>query len=301
MATKLTKNEIKRLENLGITSLKTVEEATAKAIKKLNEIDCIGFDDEELDTMLSILETYATDSGVVEELEDEPIEDDFAVEANTEETESVENDEMGWEDKKISDDDICDTIRLELAVSEKSGDLPKDEPEPKVKKQNWKKPSTSAPVSKKETAKPAAKVEKPAPKEEAKPVPKAITAKWNPLENEADRKLFDSFDELFPQKSDEYEWKWAKDGLTVKYKGANNMRVICYLTSSSSQKIKIWLPCLIGKSEMLDELNIDYNDRNWNRTPIINQLTVDEAVEIMKEIKDGVMKVVREHDSRLGV
>jgi hypothetical protein len=42
--------------------------------------------------------------------------------------------------------------------------------------------------------------------------------------------------------------------------GSFNKKVICYLTSSGSQKIKIWLPCLIGKFEMLDELNIEYND-----------------------------------------
>jgi hypothetical protein len=305
MTTKLTKTEIKRLENLGISKVKTVEEAIAKAIKKLDEIGCNGFDDEELDTMLSILESYANDSRAVEEVEDEHAENDLAVEAKTKEAEPVENDEKDRESRKISDDDIHDAIHLELAANEKGGDEPKNEPEPKVTKsakkavrKTQKTAKVEKTVSKKETAKPTQPINEQT--AVAKTDIKTRLEKWNPLENEADRKLFDVFEDFFPQGSNEFEWKWAKDGLTVKYKGANNKKVICYLTSSGSQKIKIWLPCLIGKSEILDELNIEYNDQNWNKTPIVNRLTVNEAVEVMKAIKDVVMKVVKELDKKQG-
>jgi hypothetical protein len=304
MTTKLTKTEIKRLENLGISKVKTVEEAIAKAIKKLNEIDCNGFEDEELDTMLSILEC-STDSRAVEELEDKHAENDLAVNAKTKEAEPVENDEKDRESRKISDDDIHDAIHLELAANEKGGDEPKNEPEPKVTKsakkavkKTQKTAKVEKTVSKKETAKPVQPINEQT--AVAKTDIKTRLEKWNPLENEADRKLFDVFEDFFPQDSNEFEWKWAKDGLTVKYKGANNKKVICYLTSSGSQKIKIWLPCLIGKSEMLDELNVEYNTQNWNKTPIVNRLRVDETVGIMKGIKDVVMKVVRELDKKQG-
>jgi hypothetical protein len=246
MATKkLDRQMLERLENIGISEVRTEKDAKAKVVKKLAEFDCEGFDNEELDTMVSILETY---TGV-----------------------KVTN--------KMSDDDIHNAIRVELAANaNKEG----DDEEPEQVKPTTKKAT-------KETPKPTAKVEKttaPAKKE----TPKKAVVKWNPLENEDDRALFDIFEDFFPQ--EKFEWIWAKDGLTVKNKGVNGKKVVCYLTSSSSQLIKIWLPRLIGKTEILDELNLEYNDQNWNKTPIISQLTSEKAVEVMKKIKDAVMDIV---------
>jgi tetratricopeptide (TPR) repeat protein len=123
--------------------------------------------------------------------------------------------------------------------------------------------------------------------------------KWNPLTTPADRELFEDFEDFFPKNV--FEWIWAKDGLTIKNKGENDTKVICYITSSSTKMMKIWLPCLIGKTNVLEELNLDYNDQNWNKTPIISQLTIEEAVKVMKTIKDAVIKVVLKHDLKLDV
>ena len=61
MATKLSAEMRKRLESVGISICKSEEDAKEKALKKLEELDCYGFDGEELDTMVSILESYITD------------------------------------------------------------------------------------------------------------------------------------------------------------------------------------------------------------------------------------------------
>jgi len=234
--TKLSAELSARLGNLGI-SAKSEEDAKAKALKKLKELDCEGFEDEKLDIMVSILENV-----------------------------TLKRDETNF------------TVQTESDVKT----LPTNKKEPM-----------------KETPKAATKAEKPAPapkKETSKPASKAAAPKWNPLENEADRELFDIFEDFFPQ--DEFEWIWVKDGLTIKNKGVNGKKVVCYVTSSSSQMIKIWLPCLIGKTDILDELNLDYNDRNWNKTPIISQLTSDEAVEIMESIKDAIMNVILKYTTK---
>lgn len=246
-----------RLGNLGI-SAKSEEDAKAKALKKLKELDCEGFEDEELDTMVSILESYITDENAL------------ANEAADDENEGAEAE---------------------------AGDDPEDEPEPEPVKKNVKTLPTNKKEAEKLAAKPPAKTEKPvAKKETPKAEPKATAPKWNPLENEADRALFDIFEDFFPQ--DAFEWLWVKDGLTIKNKGVNGKKVVCYVTSSSSQMIKIWLPCMTGKTDILDELNLDYNDRNWNKTPIISQLTSDEAVEVMKSIKDNIMSVILNHTQK---
>jgi hypothetical protein len=263
--TKLSAEMSARLGNLGI-SAKSEEDAKAKALKKLKEVDCEGFEDEDLDTMLSILEN------------------DTLKRDETNFTVQTESDEIGSGELKEY---------IAANANEVGDDEEPENEEPELSKKNVKTLPTNRKEAEKLAMKPAAKAEKsePAPiKEAAKPASKATVPKWNPLENEADRGLFDIFEDFFPQ--DEFEWIWVKDGLTIKNKGVNGKKVVCYVTSSSSQMIKIWLPCLIGKTDILDERNLDYNDRNWNKTPIISQLTSDEAVEVMKSIKDDIMKVV---------
>jgi len=263
--TKLDKTMIMRLKSAGI-SAKSEEDAKAKALKKLKELDCEGFEDEELDIMVSILENH-----------------------------TLKRDETNLTVQTESDEIESGELKKYIVANENETDdgEPEEEPEPELPKKNVKTLPTNKKEAVKETPKPVAKAEKPAPapkKETTKPTSKAAAPKWNPLENESDRALFDIFEDFFPQ--DEFEWIWVKDGLTIKNKGVNGKKVVCYVTSSSSQMIKIWLPCLIGKTDVLDELNLDYNDRNWNKTPIISQLTSDEAVDVMESIKDAIMKVV---------
>ena len=276
MATKKLSAELSaRLGNLGI-SAKSEEDAKAKALKKLKELDCEGFEDEKLDILVSILEN-----------------------------DTLKRDETNFIIQTENDEIESDKLKEYIAANENEAEEPEDKPE--LPKKNVKTFPTNKKEAIKETPKPIAMAEKPAsasasasapaPKKEvSKPASKATTPKWNPLENEADRKLFDIFEEFFSQ--DEFEWLWVKDGLTVKNKGVNGKKVVCYVTSSSSQMIKIWLPCLIGKTDILDDLNLDYNDRNWNKTPIISQLTSDDAVEVMESIKDDMMKVILKYTTK---
>jgi hypothetical protein len=319
---KLSNEMLNRLESLGIKKAKSEDDAKQKVLAKLEENEVQGFGDEDLETMVSILESFVTadDSNDSEESEEDALANES--EEGEEENYDLEADEFDEMDrtelkayiaensmevrvkKSWSDDDIRNAIRVEIEANKAEEPEEEDEEEtpPPTSKGSKKpiekevkkevgKPTTGSKKEEKTTNKPVDK------KSITKVAPKG-NKKFDPRVNEGDREFFDVFEKLFPQ--DKYEWKWMNGGLTVKFAGKNSKKVVCYLTSSSSGLVKVWLPSLIGKTAILDEAGIEFFDGTWNKTPIIKDLEVEESIELIESIYDQLMKVIGNHDAKLG-
>ena len=329
MATKLNAAAAKRVKALNINA-KTEEEAREKLLEILVENGIEGMEDEELDTLLDIAESFADEDSsddeneASEEDENEASEEDENDELAQEVEEEEEADEEEEDDeeeenegdefadmdrtalkayikdneleitvkKSMSDDDIREAIRAEV-----------EETKPAPAKTKSTKSSEKPAAAKKEEKKPAAKTEKKADKKEAKPAAGKRGAKLDPKNNEDDREVFDALKELFPE--DEYVYAWvASAGVTIKHKGKNSQRSMVLIENCSKQadgsiKCNLYLLTFTKQTEVLDEAGIDY-EKCWSGAPLIKGITLDEAVEIITGLMEQITATVKKIDKKLG-
>jgi len=273
MATKLNANAAKRVKALNINA-KTEEEAREKLLEILVENGIEGMDDEELDTLLDIAESFvdedssdddneASEEDENDELAQEVEEEEEAPKKSAkkpakkveepEEDDEEEEDEDEEEEDENEGDEFADMDRtalkayikdneLEITVKKSMSDddireairAEVEETKPAPAKTKSTKSAEKPAAAKKEEKKPAAKTEKKADKKEAKPAAGKRGAKLDPKNNEDDREVFDALKELFPE--DEYVYAWvASAGVTIKHKGKNSQRSMVLIENCSKQ------------------------------------------------------------------
>ena len=272
MATKINATAAKRVKALNINA-KTEEEAREKLLEILVENGIEGMDDEELDTLLDIAESFVDEDSSDDDNEssEEDENDELAKEVEEEEEapkksakkpakkveepeEDEEEEEEADEEEANEGDEFADMDRtalkayikdneLEITVKKSMSDddireairaeVEEAKPAP-VKTKAATKSVEKPAAAKKEEKKPVAKTEKKADKKEVKPAAGKRGAKLDPKNNEDDREVFDALKELFPE--DEYVYAWvASAGVTIKHKGKNSQRSMVLIENCSKQ------------------------------------------------------------------
>ena len=304
---KLSTEIVKRLKKIG---LKTEDEKVARKglleILKKNGID--GMEDEDTDSLLEMAESFADDE------EDEEEEDDTKDSEETDEEEEESDDE---EDDTKSDSK--DDEEEEDSEEEEKKVETKKSPKKEVKKE--KKVITS---KKKETEEESDELAdevkeeestKKNLKKEVKKEKKVVTSKKKRASkkgikldfknNEEVRKYLDPFKKLFDPKKYDYNYV-SNAGVTIKHIGKNSKRGVilvenCFLHPDKDNEItcNLYLNLMIKKTDLLEEKGIDFKPC-WNDTPMIKDITFDEAIEIVKSLWDDMSNIINGIDNRLG-
>ena len=305
MATKMNAEIAKRVKALGI---KAADEESARkqllAILTKNEIE--GMEEEDTMTLIEVAESFVENKEQVEEEpennvvgESEEELDELAQEAEAEGASDDEEDEP--EDNTEESGDEFDSMdRAELKRYIKAHEL-----EISVKKST---PDDEIRVAMRAAiAEPVQEEEKPAKKEKKAKSEKKEggkrSAKLDPQHNEEDRKYFDALHELFPE--DKYAYDWLSNaGVTVKHRGKNSMKAVfkiksCSLAADGTIKCNLYFTSLKKNFEVLENMELDVK-KNWSGAPFLKGITMDDAIEFLKELKEECVKDVEKSDKRLG-
>lgn len=267
MAKKLSDQMVKRMKTVGI-SAKTEEEARKKLLTFLEKQGIEGMEEEDTDSLIEMAESFGDEDEVVNE-EDQDAED-LADEVEEEETD---------EDDSDSDDE----------EEEEEDDEPEEEGKPK---------------------KTAKKAEVEVKKAEKKPAEKKKNStrgvKINPKVNSEDRKVFKVFHELFP--TDKYSYCWVSNcGVNIKNKGTNSNRSLVLLENFTAKEVggkdvitcNLYFSILNNKEDVLNDKGIEF-ENCWNGTPFIKNLTVEDAIETIKEVYEDITGLISKADKKLG-
>lgn len=263
MVKKLSDQMVKRMKTVGI-SAKTEEEARKKLLAFLEKQGIEGMEEEDTDSLIEMAESFGDDDQVVNEAEQDA--EDLANEAEQEE----EDDD---DDEEPEDDD--------------------DDEEPEVEEKP-KKAANKSSVN---------KVEK-KPAEKKKNSTRGV--KINPKANSEDRKMFKVFHELFP--TDQYNYCWVSNcGVNIKNKGTNSNRSLVLLENFTAKEVggkeivtcNLYFSILNNKEDVLNDKGIEF-ENCWNGTPLIKNLTVEEAIETIKEVYGDITGLVSKADKKLG-
>ena len=321
--TKISAETQKKLNTMGINA-KSEEQAKEKLIEILEDNGIEGMEDEDLETLIEIAESFVDESGTEEpeeeieeteekeqseeeeakELAEEAAEEEEPEEEEEEpEEEPDEFDEMDRKElkdfikehgydikvtKSKSDDDLRDEVRNAFADEEAK----KAAAAKKAKKQE--KPA------KKETKKESKKEEKAEKKTAKKASSKQVLS---PKEKKEDREHFDFLKELFPE--GEYEYAWVTGGVSIKHVGKNGKRNImsvkhCTLVNGV-MKCSVYLPTLCKKTEVLDNAGLEYGKIGISGDPYMNGVLInDEFIETLQELMPDMLEVVSKIDKKLG-
>lgn len=309
MATKMNAEIAKRVKSLGI---KAADEESARkqllAILTKNEIE--GMEEEDTMTLIEVAESFVENKEQVEEEpennvggESEEELDKLAQEAEAEgasddkENEPEDNAEEGGDEfdsmdraelkryikaheleisvkKSTPDDEIRAAIRAAIEEPAQEEEKPAEKPSKKEKK---------AKADKKEGGK--------------------RSAKLDPQHNEEDRKYFDALHELFPE--DKYAYDWLSNaGVTVKHRGKNSLKAVfkiksCSLAADGTIKCNLYFTSLKKNFEVFENMELDVK-KNWSGAPFLKGITMDDAIEFLKELKEECVKDVEKSDKRLG-
>lgn len=299
MATKLTKEQTKRLSALNITE-KTESAARAAIVKFLAKNDIDGMDDEDMDTLLDLAESLIPEGETNANASEDADAKALAQEAEAEEAEPEgdmpEGDEFDGMTRtelkkyikdngiavKVFKSDSDDAVRekIRAAIAPAAEPEPEQEPEP-------------TPAPKKATK-----------KEEPKKVVSKRGTKLDPQNNEEDLKtLIDILSPLFPQ--DDFVYAPVKSaGVTIKHRGQNSNRALvgienCSLQADGSIKCNLYFLTLTKQLEVLDNADITY-EKCWSGAPFVKGTTLAEAVEMISAVKDSLTAQVKKIDKRLG-
>ena len=267
MAKKISDQLAKQLKKLGIKNVKTEDEAREKLLAILEKNGIEGMEDEDTESLIDMAESFIED-------DDEDTE--------TAEAEDAEEDE----DTEDSEDDDEDE---ELADEAEEDEDDEDEDEKPAKKS-----------AKKQEAKKADK--KPAAKKQSS----SRGVKLYPQKQEADRSYFKPLHKIFPPKEFDYAWV-STSGVNIRNNGGNSKRSLalienCTVKQKDGKEVvtcNLYFPILNGHTECLDEAGIDYKPC-WNGAPMIKEITLEEAVEIIEEVLDELVKLAGKIDKRLG-
>lgn len=272
MAKKLSDQMVKRMKTVGI-SAKTEEEARKKLLAFLEKQGIEGMEEEDTDSLIEMAESFGDDDEVVNEAEQDA--EDLANEAEQEEDDDDE--EEPDDDEEPEDDDD-------------------EEPEAEEKP---KKAANKSSVNKAEK-----KPEDKKPAEKKKNLTRGV--KINPKANSEDRKMFKVFHELFP--TDQYNYCWVSNcGVNIKNKGTNSNRSLVLLENFTAKEVggkeivtcNLYFSILNNKEDVLNDKGIEF-ENCWNGTPFIKNLTVEEAIETIKEVYDDITGLVSKADKKLG-
>lgn len=286
MAKKIDAKLEKRLKVLGITA-KSEDDARKKLVAKLEKEGIEGMEEEDLENLIDMVESFVEDDNDTEENDD----------VDTEETSEEESDDD--EDDDI--EDLADEVEAEEAEDDDEEEEEDEEPAPAPKK------ASKKAEPKKKEEKPAKKAaEKPAKKETKKAEPKKATSKrgvkLDPKNNEDDREAFNELQELF---GEGYQLDWLSSfGLTVKHIGKNGKRGVLTLENATKHDdgritCNLYLLTMTKETEKLDELGIDY-ELCWTKAPFMKGITLEEALDILKKVFEIITGFASTVDKRLG-
>lgn len=277
MAKKMTAALEKKLKAIGINA-KTEDEARKKMLDILSKEDVDGMEDEDTDTLITMVESFSNIQPVEEE-DEEP-------------EEELDEDEA-------DDEEEADALAAEVEAEDAEEEEPEDEEEPEEEDEE--------PAAAKEEVKPAKKEKaekktKTAKKETEKKVGKR-GAKLDPKNNEADRKAFQCISKIFGK--DEYEFAWlSSNGVTIKRVGKNGKRGIISIENvvrhdDDSLTGNLYLLTMAKETEKLDELGIEY-EICWTKAPFMKAIKMEEIVEIINKVHDIIVGFAEKVDKRLG-
>jgi outer membrane biosynthesis protein TonB len=284
MATKLTSAVAKRVKALGI-SAKNEEEAREALIEKLGEEGIDGMEEEDTDTLLEMLESFLLDEAETEEdgeTDEESEADELAEEVEEEEEEEEEQPKKKAPAKKPA----AKKAKVEEEPEEEEEEAEEEEEQPK------KKVAAKAPAKKEEKKTPAKKS------------PAKRGSKLNPKSVESDRAYFDPLKKLFPDKDYAYAWV-ASSGVTIKNKGKNSSRSMVLIENCAlkdeGKKVtcNLYLLTFAKKTDILEEKGIDF-EICWSGAPLIKNITLEEAIQIIKELLEDIVASVTKIDKKLG-
>ena len=304
MAKKISDAIAKQLKKLGIKNVKTEDEAREKLLAILEKNGIEGMEDEDTESLIDMAESF--------------IEDDDDEDTETSEAEETDSDESEDEDED-EDEELADEAEEDEDEDEK--------PAKKSAKKQDKKPAKKA--AKKsddedededdaeededdEDEKPAKKSAK---KQEAKKADKKPAAKKQsssrgvklyPQKNEDDRSYFKPLHKVFSPKEFDYSWV-STSGVNIRNNGGNSKRSLvlienCTIKQKDGKDVvfcNLYFPILNGHTECLDEAGIDYKPC-WNGAPMIKEIPMEEAIEIIEEVLDELVKLAGKIDKRLG-
>ena len=275
MAKKLSDQMVKRMKTVGI-SAKTEEEARKKLLAFLEKQGIEGMEEEDTDSLIEMAESFGDEDEVVNEAEQEA--EDLADEAEDE-----EEDEDEEASEETADDD---------------SDEEDDDEEPEEEEEKPKKTATAK--------KTKAEVKKAEKKPAAKKQNSTRGVKINPKVNAEDRKVFKVFHELFP--TDKYNYCWVSNcGVNIKNKGTNANRSLVLLENFISKEVggkdvitcNLYFSILNNKEDILNDKGIEF-ENCWNGTPFIKNITVEDAIETIKDVYEAITGLVSKADKKLG-
>lgn len=270
---------VKRLKAVGIKAT-TEEEAREKLLDALKKIGVEGMETENTGSLLDMVEGFGE--------ENEPEEEEDEVEDEVEETEEDENDALAAE---VEEEDEAETEEEPEDEVEEEETEEEEEEKPAPKKAPAKKAEKPAKADKKETKKVA---------KETKPASKSKTLQ--PKTNEADRKEFDALNDIFP--TDEYSYDYIISGVTIKKKGANSKRGVvafseCKRNADGEVVGNLYFLLMGKKTQVLEDNDIEFS-LNWNSTPFVKGVTIEEGKEIIEKILDEMVNTANKIDDKLG-
>ena len=281
MAKKIDAKLEKRLKTLGITA-KSEDDARKKLVAKLEKEGIEGMEEEDLENLIDMVESFVEDDN------------------DTEENDDVDTEETSEEESDDDEDDDIEDLADEVEAEEAEEDDEEEDEEPTPKKASKK----AEPKKEEKPAKKAA--EKPAKKETKKAEPKKATSKrgvkLDPKNNEDDREAFNELQELF---GDGYQLDWLSSfGLTVKHIGKNGKRGVLTLENATKHDdgritCNLYLLTMTKETEKLDELGIDY-ELCWTKAPFMKGITLEKALDILKKVFEIITGFASTVDKRLG-
>jgi len=293
MAKKISDAIAKQLKKLGIKNVKTEDEAREKLLAILEKNGIEGMEDEDTESLIDMAESF---------IEDDDEDTDAADAEETDSDDESEDDETEDEDEELADE------------AEEDEDEDEKPAKKSAKKQDKKPAKKSAKKSDDddEDEKPAKKSAK---KQEAKKADKKPAAKKQsssrgvklfPQKNEDDRSYFKPLHKVFSPKEFDYAWV-STSGVNIRNNGGNSKRSLvlienCTIKQKDGKDVvfcNLYFPILNGHTECLDEAGIDYKPC-WNGAPMIKEIPMEEAIEIIEEVLDELVKLAGKIDKRLG-
>ena len=292
MAKKISDAIAKQLKKLGIKNVKTEDEAREKLLAILEKNGIEGMEDEDTESLIDMAESF--------------IEDDDDEDTETAEAEETDSDESEDEDED-EDEELADEAEEDEDEDEK--------PAKKSAKKQDKKPAKKAAKKSDEDDEDEKPAKKSAKKQEAKKADKKPAAKKQsssrgvklyPQKNEDDRSYFKPLHKVFSPKEFDYSWV-STSGVNIRNNGGNSKRSLvlienCTIKQKDGKDVvfcNLYFPILNGHTECLDEAGIDYKPC-WNGAPMIKEIPMEEAIEIIEEVLDELVKLAGKIDKRLG-
>jgi hypothetical protein len=285
----LAKDVLAKLGKVGITGVKTEDEAKAKMIEFLQKNEIDDCEDDSFEDLYDMVE--AMYDGSEEEMND--IASEKSESAESEDEEEDEDDEEEDEDDDEEEDDDEDD---EEEDDEEEDDEEEDDAE-EVEKANDKKQKTAV---KKATTK--AKTTAKAKGEKSK------SKRLNPLENAEDAKKYDGLKKVLGE--DEFEFNFiANGGVSVKYLGKNSKKVFLSFDSPKVTKEgeilgRVYMSS-IRDEDVLQRLFGDEIEtkKSWSGNILIIGMPLDELVETLENNWDefeAVLGTLTKKDEKLG-